>query len=137
MGKVVGTRQGAHFYTIGQRKGLNVGGTKEPLFIIATDVQNNIIYTGQGNNHNGLFRKTLRVKPQEIHWVRHDLQLQNGETMPVKARIRYRQMLQEAVLYQFPSGLYVQFHEPQSAITEGQFVAWNIQDELVGSGVIS
>lgn len=137
MGKVVGTHQGAHFYTIGQRKGLNVGGTKEPLFIIATDVQNNIIYTGQGNNHNGLFRKTLRVKPQEIHWVRQDLEIQNGETMPVKARIRYRQMLQEAVLYQFPSGLYVQFHEPQSAITEGQFVAWNIQDELVGSGVIS
>lgn len=137
MGKIVGKHQGAHFYTIGQRKGLNVGGTKEPLFIIATDVQNNIIYTGQGNNHNGLFRKTLVVQPNEIHWIRKDLQLQNGETMNVTARIRYRQALQEATLYKFPTGLYVQFKEPQSAITEGQFVAWNIGEELVGSGVIS
>lgn len=137
MGKIVGKHQGAHFYTIGQRKGLNVGGTKEPLFIIATDVQNNIIYTGQGSNHNGLFRKTLVVQPNEIHWIRKDLQLQNGETMNVTARIRYRQVLQEATLYKFPTGLYVQFKESQSAITEGQFVAWNIGEELVGSGVIS
>jgi len=137
MGKIVGKHQGAHFYTIGQRKGLNVGGTKEPLFIIETDVQNNIIYTGQGSNHNGLFRKTLVVQPNEIHWIRKDLQLQNGETMNVTARIRYRQALQEATLYKFPTGLYVQFKEPQSAITEGQFVAWNIGEELVGSGVIS
>ena len=137
MGKIVGKHQGAHFYTIGQRKGLNVGGTKEPLFIIATDVQNNIIYTGQGSNHNGLFRKTLVVQPNEIHWIRKDLQLQNNETMNVTARIRYRQALQQATLYKFPSGLYVQFEVPQSAITEGQFVAWNIGEELVGSGVIS
>jgi tRNA-specific 2-thiouridylase len=137
MGKVVGKHQGAHYFTIGQRKGLNVGGTKEALFIIATDVQTNTIYTGQGHNHSGLFRKALRVQPSEIHWIREDLALKNGEKMEVMARIRYRQELQKATLYQFESGLYVLFKEPQSAITEGQFVAWNSEDELVGSGVIS
>ena len=136
-GKVVGKHQGAHYFTIGQRKGLNVGGTKEALFIIATDVKSNAIYTGQGSNHPGLFKKTLQVQPSEIHWIREDLALKNGETMQVMARIRYRQALQKATLYQFESGLYVSFDEPQSAITEGQFVAWNIDDELVGSGVIS
>lgn len=137
MGKVVGKHQGAHYFTIDQRKGLNVGGTKEALFIIATDVQTNTIYTGQGHNHPGLFRKALRVQPSEIHWIREDLALKNGEKMEVMARIRYRQELQKATLYQFESGLYVLFKEPQSAITEGQFVAWNSEDELVGSGVIS
>jgi len=136
-GKIVGKHQGAHYFTIGQRKGLNVGGTKEALFIIATDVKTNAIYTGQGQNHPGLFRKVLRVQPSEIHWIREDLALKNGETMQVMARIRYRQALQKATLHQFESGLYVAFEEPQSAITEGQFVAWNIGDELVGSGVIS
>lgn len=137
VGKVVGKHQGAHYFTVGQRKGLNVGGTKEALFIIATDVQTNAIYTGQGHHHPGLFKKALRVQPSETHWIRQDLTLQNGETMEVMARIRYRQELQKATLYQFESGLYVEFDEPQSAITEGQFVAWNIDDELVGSGVIS
>lgn len=137
MGKKVGKHQGAHYFTIGQRKGLNVGGTKEALFIIATDVKNNEIYTGQGHQHPGLFRKALRIQPSEIHWIRQDLALKNGETMEVTARIRYRQELQNATLYQFESGLYVEFNEPQSAITEGQFVAWNSNDELIGSGVIS
>ncbi|WP_298307531.1 tRNA 2-thiouridine(34) synthase MnmA [Flavobacterium sp.] len=136
-GKVVGKHQGAHYFTIGQRKGLNVGGTKEALFIIATDVKSNAIYTGQGHNHPGLFKKALKVKSSEIHWIREDLKLKNGESMNVMARIRYRQELQQATLYQFESGLYVYFDQPQSAITEGQFVAWNIEDELVGSGVIS
>ncbi|HBI01369.1 MAG TPA: tRNA 2-thiouridine(34) synthase MnmA [Flavobacterium sp.] len=137
MGKVVGKHQGAHYFTIGQRKGLNVGGTKEGLFIIATDIETNTIYTGQGHTHPGLFRKALKVQPNEIHWVREDLRLNNGQTMEVMARIRYRQALQKATLYQFDSGLFVVFDEPQSAITEGQFVAWNVGDELVGSGVIS
>jgi tRNA-specific 2-thiouridylase len=136
-GKVVGKHQGAHYFTTGQRKGLNVGGTKEALFIIATNVSTNSIYTGQGQNHPGLFKKALKVLPSETHWIRKDLALNNGETMEVMARIRYRQPLQKATLYQFESGLYVSFDEPQSAITEGQFVAWNIDDELVGSGVIS
>ena len=137
LGKVVGKHQGAHYFTTGQRKGLNVGGTKEALFIIATNVKTNEIYTGQGHNHPGLFKKVLKIIPSEIHWIREDLKLKNGETMQVMARIRYRQELQKATLHQYKSGLYVAFDKPQSAITEGQFVAWNIGDELVGSGVIS
>jgi tRNA-uridine 2-sulfurtransferase len=136
-GKVVGKHQGAHYFTIGQRKGLNVGGTKEALFIIAIDVKTNAIYTGQGTNHPGLFKKTLKVSNEEAHWIREDLALEIGQKMEVMARIRYRQPLQKATLYQLESGLYVTFDEPQSAITEGQFVAWNIDEELVGSGVIS
>lgn len=137
MGKVVGKHQGAHYFTTGQRKGLNVGGTPEALFVIATDVATNTIYTGQGHQHPGLFKKALFVDGSEVHWIRKDLVLQPGQTMNVYARIRYRQELQEAVLHQFDSGLYVAFQEPQSAITEGQFVAWYLDNELVGSGVIS
>ena len=136
-GNVVGTHQGAHFFTTGQRKGLAVGGTKEPLFVIATDVDNNIIYTGQGKNHPGLYRRGLFVKPEEIHWVREDLRIQPNETLDVKARIRYRQPLEDATLHQTENGLYVIFKNPQSAITEGQFVAWYDGEELLGSGVIS
>jgi len=137
MGKVVGKHQGAHFFTIGQRKGLNVGGTKEPLFIIATNVDTNTIYTGLGSEHPGLFKKSLFVQKSEVHWIREDLAIANGNTMEVMARIRYRQALQKATLHQFENGLYVEFNEPQSAITEGQFVVWYCDDELVGSGVIS
>lgn len=137
MGKVVGKHQGAHYFTIGQRKGLNVGGTTDPLFIIATDVTTNTIYTGLTSQHPGLFRKALFIANSEVHWVRTDLALANGESMQVMARIRYRQALQKATLYQFESGMYVAFDESQSAITEGQFVAWHLGDELVGSGVIS
>ena len=137
MGKVVGKHQGAHYFTIGQRKGLNVGGTTEPLFIIATDVVTNTIYTGKGSHHPGLFRKALFVANEELHWIRPDLALAIGETLTVQARIRYRQPLQEAILHQQENGMFIIFSEPQSAITEGQFVAWNLADELVGSGVIS
>ena len=137
MGKVVGKHQGAHYFTIGQRKGLNVGGTTDPLFIIATDVIANTIYTGLTSQHPGLFRKALFISNPELHWVRTDLALANGESMQVMARIRYRQALQKATLYQFETGMYVAFDELQSAITEGQFVAWHIGDELIGSGVIS
>ena len=137
MGKVVGKHQGAHFFTIGQRKGLNVGGTKEPLFIIATNVETNTIYTGLGSEHPGLFKKALFIQKSEVHWIREDLAIANGEKMEVMARIRYRQPLQKATLHLFETGLYVEFNELQSAITEGQFVAWYINDELVGSGVIS
>ena len=136
-GKIVGEHSGAHFFTTGQRKGLDVGGTKEPLFVLDTDVNENIIYTGQGKNHPGLLRRTLFVKEDEIHWVRQDLALSLDETMEVVARIRYRQPLQAATLYKVAGGLYVDFKENQSAITEGQFVAWYKGDELLGSGVIS
>ena len=136
-GKVVGEHQGAHYFTIGQRKGLDVGGTKEPLFVIDTDVGGNIIYTGQGKQHPGLYRRTLFVANDELHWVRKDLALEVDKSMEVMARIRYRQPLQKATLYKIDSGLYVDFEKEQAAITEGQFAAWYSGDELLGSGVIS
>ena len=136
-GKVVGKHEGAHYFTKGQRKGLAVGGTKEPLFVIETDVDENIIYTGEGKNHSGLYRNVLFVSNEEIHWIREDLSLKVGETMEVEARIRYRQKLEKATLYQFNNGLYVAFENKQSAIQEGQFVAWYKDEELLGSGVIS
>lgn len=137
MGKIVGKHQGAHYFTIGQRKGLNVGGTTEPLFIIATNVETNTIYTGLSSQHPGLFKSALFIEESDVHWIREDLALKYGETKEVMARIRYRQGLQKATLHQFENGMYVAFDEPQSAITEGQFVAWYEADELVGSGVIS
>ena len=137
MGKVVGKHQGAHYFTVGQRKGLNVGGTTEPLFVIATDVVTNTIYTGLSSNHPGLFRRGLFIDASETHWIRTDLALSVGESKEVLARIRYRQPLQKATLHQEEKGMYVIFDEPQSAITEGQFVAWYQEDELLGSGVIA
>jgi len=136
-GDIVGTHQGAHYFTKGQRKGLSVGGKVEPLFVIDTDVETNTIYTGQGKNHPGLYKRALFVTNEELHWVREDLQLETGENLEVLARIRYRQALEKATLYKVDSGLYVEFINKQSAITEGQFVAWYLEDELVGSGVIS
>jgi tRNA-specific 2-thiouridylase len=136
-GVVVGKHQGAHYFTNGQRKGLAVGGMKEPLFVIATDVEENIIYTGEGKDHRGLYRNVLFVSNEELHWVREDLALKDGDTMEVKARIRYRQKLENARLFKVEKGLYVSFTHPQSAITAGQFVAWYQDEELTGSGVIS
>jgi tRNA-specific 2-thiouridylase len=136
-GKLVGMHQGAHYFTKGQRKGLNVGGTKEALYVLETDVVENIIYTGEGKNHQGLYRNVLFVSNEEIHWIREDLALNIGENMKVEARIRYRQTLQKATLHKVENGLYVEFENKQSAIQEGQFVAWYINEELLGSGVIS
>jgi tRNA-specific 2-thiouridylase len=136
-GKVVGKHQGAHYFTKGQRKGLAVGGTVEPLFVIDTDVVENVIYTGQGKMHPGLYKNGLFVTNDELHWVREDLELDVNQTMDVLARIRYRQELEKATIYRVEKGLYVVFENAQSAITEGQFVAWYLNDELVGSGVIS
>ncbi|SEL38752.1 tRNA (5-methylaminomethyl-2-thiouridylate)-methyltransferase [Aquimarina amphilecti] len=136
-GKIVGKHQGAHYYTKGQRKGLAVGGTPEPLFVIETDVKTNVIYTGQGKEHPGLYRRGLFISNDELHWVRSDLKLQVDEKLDVMARIRYRQSLEKATLHQVDSGMYIVFENPQSAIMEGQFVAWYKDEELVGSGVIS
>lgn len=135
-GAIIGKHSGAHYFTKGQRKGLAVGGTVEPLFVIDTDVQENIIFTGQGKDHPGLYRNGLFVDDREIHWIREDLKLGYGESMQVMARIRYRQPLEKAVLHRTLSGLYVIFDNPQSAIAEGQFVAWYRDNELIGSGVI-
>ena len=136
-GKIVGKHPGAHFFTKGQRKGLAVGGTKEPLFVIETDVIENIIYTGEGKLHKGLYRSVLFVSNDEVHWIREDLQLNTHESLEVEARIRYRQPLEKATLYKVDNGIFVEFQNPQSAIQEGQFVAWYKNEELLGSGVIS
>lgn len=136
-GKKIGEHKGAYYFTIGQRKGLDIGGTPLPLFVIDTDVKENIIYTGQGENHPGLLRMGLFVKKKDIHWIRPDLQLAIGEKIKYEARIRYRQPLERATLYREEQGLYVIFDRPQKAIAAGQFVAWYQNDELIGSGVIS
>ena len=136
-GKVIGKHQGAQFFTIGQSKGLGIGGHKESCFIIDRDMENNILFVGEGKNFPGLYRKALKINNDEVHWVREDLRLKNGESMNVKARIRYRQPLEDAVLYQYKEGFFIEFENPQSAIAEGQFAAWYQGEELLGSGVIS
>ncbi|QTY27458.1 tRNA 2-thiouridine(34) synthase MnmA [Flavobacterium sp. CS20] len=136
-GKIVGEHPGAHFFTKGQRKGLNIGGTPEPLFVIETDVRDNTIYVGQGKSHPGLYRSGLKVKNKDVHWLREDLKLKTGEKQDYLARIRYRQPLEKATLYQEENDLFIIFKNPQMAIAEGQFVAWYKADELIGSGVIS
>ncbi len=135
-GIIVGTHQGAHYFTIGQNKGLNIGGRPEQSFVIALDVKNNIVYTGQGQNHPGLYRKGLFIPLEDSHWLREDLKLKPGESKDYQVRIRYRQPLQEAVLYMKEDGLYVVFDKLQRGITSGQFAAWYDGLELIGSGVI-
>ena len=135
-GEVVGNHRGAHYFTIGQRKGLQVGGKDKPLFVIATDVADNLIYTGQGDDHPGLYRKGLRVKSEEIHWIRRDLEMRAGESRQYKVRIRYRQPLVDAQLQYDGKILFVLFSEPQRGVAPGQFVAWYDGEELIGSGVI-
>ncbi|MBN2173675.1 MAG: tRNA 2-thiouridine(34) synthase MnmA [Bacteroidales bacterium] len=136
-GKLAGTHNGAHYFTIGQRKGLDVGGTPEPLFVIKTDIEKNIIYVGQGKNHPGLFRKGLFVRTNDVHWIRPDLALKTGEDNKYHVRIRYRQELQGATIYCRNTGLFIVFDQLQRGITSGQFAAWYQGDELLGSGIIS
>ncbi len=135
-GKKIGTHNGAHFYTIGQRKGLGIGGRKESLFVLATDVHENVIYVGEGDAHPGLYRRALFIQPSEIHWVNPLRRLDAGQSARFSVRIRYRQPLQGATLLVRTQGAYLLFDEPQRGITAGQFAAWYDGDELVGSGVI-
>ena len=136
-GVEVGHHQGAHYFTVGQRKGLGVGGTPEPLFVLAVDTKENALYVGQGKKHPGLYQSALFIHSDEVHWVNPSLQLEVGDSAPYKVRIRYRQPLQKAVLQMTEVGLYVVFQKPQSAITPGQFAAWYHEEELIGSGVIA
>ena len=136
-GKIVGRHDGAQFYTIGQRKGLNIGGHQDSIFVIETDIPSNIIYVGEGHTHKGLSRSCLRVAPEEIHWIREDLRMAVGEIRRYKVRIRYRQPLQDATLILRDNGLYILFDTPQRGITPGQFAVWYNDDlEMIGSGVI-
>lgn len=136
-GKVIGKHQGAQYYTIGQSKGLGIGGHKESCFVISRDMENNILFVGESHSFPGLYKKALKINNDEVKWIRKDLQLQNGESREVMARIRYRQPLQKAAIYQFEDAFYIEFEEPQSAIAEGQFAAWYDGEETLGSGVIS
>lgn len=133
---VIGKHQGAHFYTIGQRKGLHIGGHKDPLFVLSTDVGTNTIYVGEGQDHPGLYHNMLTVAGTDVHWIRPDLEMKPGEERQYSIRIRYRQPLQDGVL-QFDTDMQIRFNEPQRGITPGQFAAWYQENELVGSGVIA
>ncbi len=136
-GEEIGEHHGAYYYTVGQRKGLNIGGFSEPLFVLETDVSKNLIYVGMGESHPALYKKALFVKSNEIHWIREDLKINENETMNVEFRIRYRQPLQSGTIYRFKKGLYILFDKPISSVTSGQFVSWYIDDELIGSGTIN
>ena len=136
-GKIIGEHNGAQYYTIGQRKGLRIGGFKEPLFVIETNTKENIIYLGESESHKGLNRAGLFVKNEDIHWIREDLRLKTGEQRSYSARIRYRQPLEDCCLFQKEDGLYIIFKNLQKGITPGQFCAWYAEDELIGSGVIA
>ena len=135
-GKIVGKHDGAQFYTIGQRKGLNIGGHKDSIFVIDTDIPKNIIYVGEGHTHKGLSRSCLCLVPSEIHWIRRDLAMKAGEIRRYRVRIRYRQPLQDATLIMRENGLFILFDTPQRGITPGQFAVWYDGDEMLGSGVI-
>ncbi|HZH73354.1 MAG TPA: tRNA 2-thiouridine(34) synthase MnmA [Mariniphaga sp.] len=136
-GEVIGEHQGAHFYTVGQRKGLNIGGYKEPLFVIATDVHRNIVYVGEGQDHPGLYRQGLFIKADDIHFIRTDLEMKIGESKEFDIRIRYRQPLERGTIYRKEEGAYIIFETQQRGITAGQFAAWYFEDELIGSNVIA
>ncbi len=137
MGKVVAEHQGAHFYTIGQRKGLHIGGRPEPSFVIGIDTEKNVVYSGQTDQHPGLNRIALKIENQDVHWLNLNYKINNDEDLPCLVRIRYRQKLKKATIIQKESGFYILFDAKQKGITPGQFAAWYIGDELIGSGVIS
>jgi tRNA-uridine 2-sulfurtransferase len=136
-GEVIGEHNGAHYYTIGQRRGLNIGGYAKPLFVIGTNTDDNVIYMGMGEDHPGLFRKGLLIPAADEHWIREDLRLQPGESRKYQARIRYRQRLEDCTLYKKDEGLYIMFDRAVKSITPGQFAAWYDGEELIGSGIIS
>jgi len=136
-GKIIGEHNGAHFFTIGQRKGINIGGYKEPLFVLGNDIVNNLLYVGEGQSHPGLYRKGLFIRNDEVHWIRRDARMELNETRVYDVRIRYRQPLQKAKLFSKNDGIYIIFHKLQRGIAPGQFAAWYDGDEVMGSGVIN
>ena len=136
-GEFIGNHNGAFFYTVGQRKGLDIGGFKEPLFVLAKDIDKNILYVGMGSDHPALFKKALFISKKDIHWVRDDLNIQPNQSMEVYFRVRYRQPLEKGKIFMYSNGLFILFDRPISSIASGQFASWYIENELIGSGVIS
>ncbi|MCI1779207.1 MAG: tRNA 2-thiouridine(34) synthase MnmA [Bacteroidales bacterium] len=139
LGKVIGNHIGVQFYTIGQRHGLNIGGHKDSIFIIASDAASNTIYVGEGQQHPGLYRKAIFLPEEELHWIRRDLEMHNGEKRSYLVRIRYRQPLQKAVLFKKPDGMYIVFDKPQRGVSPGQFAVWYApeDEEMLGSAPIA
>ena len=136
-GECIGFHNGAFFYTVGQRKGLDIGGFKDPLFVLKKDIDKNILYVGMGSDHPALFKKALFISKKDIHWVRNDLTIQPNQSMEVYFRVRYRQPLEKGKIFMYKSGLFILFDRPISSIASGQFASWYIENELIGSGVIS
>ena len=136
-GRVIGEHKGAHFFTIGQRKGINIGGYKDPLFVIGNNISENLLFVGEGESHPGLCRKALFIREDEIHWIREDCEMKENETREYEVRIRYRQPLQKAKLFRKKKGIYIVFRNLQRGITPGQFAAWYNGEEVIGSGVIN
>ena len=137
MGEVVQEHQGAHYYTIGQRKGLHIGGRPNPSFVIGIDTETNTVYSGQNEDHNGLNKYALKIDNQDIHWVNVNNSLNMNESLDCSVRIRYRQQLQKGTLIRKENGYYILFDQKQKGITPGQFAAFYLNDELIGSGVIA
>ena len=135
--ETIGVHPGAHYFTVGQRKGLDIGGKKLPLFVLGTDTKENVLYVGQGEDHQGLYRNALKIKNEDISWLRTDMTLKEGEKKEYSVRIRYRQELRKATLLKKAGGLYIVFPTPEKSIAKGQFAAWYMNDELIGSGAIS
>jgi tRNA-specific 2-thiouridylase len=135
--ETIGVHPGAHYFTVGQRKGLNIGGKKLPLFVLGTDTKENVLYVGQGEDHQGLYRNALKIKNEDISWLRTDMTLKEGEKKEYSVRIRYRQELRKATLLKKAGALYIVFPTPEKSIAKGQFAAWYMDDELIGSGAIS
>ena len=136
-GEFIGYHNGAFFYTVGQRKGLDIGGFKDPLFVLAKDIDKNILYVGMGSDHPALFKKALFISKKDIHWVRNDLTIEPNQSMEVYFRVRYRQPLEKGKIFMYSNGLFILFDRPISSIASGQFASWYIENELIGSGVIS
>tara|TARA_B100002019_G_scaffold264086_1_gene252621 strand:+ start:939 stop:2126 length:1188 start_codon:yes stop_codon:yes gene_type:complete len=136
-GEFIGYHNGAFFYTVGQRKGLDIGGFKDPLFVLTKDIDKNILYVGMGSDHPALFKKALFISKKDIHWVRDDLTIEPNQSMEVYFRVRYRQPLEKGKIFMYSNGLFILFDRPISSIASGQFASWYIENELIGSGVIS
>lgn len=135
-GAVIGKHDGAQFYTIGQRKGLGLGGHKDSVFVIATDTDKNVIYVGEGHKHKGLSRSCVRIADEDTHWIRPEMAPQNGEIRRYGVRIRYREPLQGAYLIKRDNGLFIIFDMPQRGVSTGQFAVWYDGDEMLGSGIM-
>lgn len=138
-GKKIGQHYGAQFFTKGQRRGLRIGGSNVGLFVVDTDIENNIVYVGLGENHPGLYKRALFILEKNIHWIREDFPLffLKEKKINVKCRIRYKQDLQSAKLSSVNKGIYIIFEKHQKSITDGQFAVWYLKEELIGSGLIS